>query len=302
MKLLWVLIAIFSSLCGPARAEIDGPGAGAWDSFTHSGRPRLEWEALKGYRLFFHPSEKDSLRKGLTIAFPVERKVHAAWALVKPLLEDKEFTDPWLRVEGTYEPGRLSIDWDGTYRGRPFKDGPYTFEIHVIWDGPGGEEQVWTVVALKALDFPAFAKVGGVDVGSHTLGFQKGDYVPLTTSATFSKSKLDSLPILAKVMAPELPEPFRSGGLLIMGKRIADSQGKPVDDFYRCLCQQPLPPDSPARLAPKKVRCDWDLHQDEAGLWDLRLGLYHEMKHPDRFGACDAPLLDQDRLRILITE
>ena len=298
MKSLVALLFLFAGALRPAGADV---GEGAWDALETGERPRLEWELLKGYRLFFHPDEKDALRRAITLAVPVEKKVRSVWALIKPLSPEPGFTEPWLRVEGGIDPGRLSIEWDGTYRDLHFKDGPYSFEVHVVWEGPPAQEQVFNLIVLKSLDYPQFFKVGSTEVARHPLAFKQGEFEPVEVSATLSKLQ-GRAAITARVLAPELPQAFSSTGLLVMGRRFEDASGKALRrPFWQCLCQQPLPADSPARLAARKVRCDWEVERYNAGTWDLRLGLYHGLKHAEKFGPCDAPLLDEDRLRVVLT-
>ncbi len=303
MKLNTIGIAlIITALLGlsqGARALEEGSAGGAWDSRAPESRPLLFWEELKGYRLFFHPDDSEPLRRVLTVAVGHEHILTSAWAIIRPLNALGEYADAWLRVEG--EPSRetVSIQWDGTYRGRPFPDGPYLFEIHIRWKPQ--EERSWKVVVLKSKDYPLFAKLGGEAVGKHPLRFNAGQFEPVGVSASFSRSAIPSLPVLARVLAPNLDGSFATAGIEVRGRRVETAEGVPVTSEWECLCQQALPLDSPARSLPKKVRCDWDLASAEPGVWDLRLGLYHQLNNRQDLSACDAPLLDEDRIRIVIT-
>ncbi len=273
--------------------------AGAWDTRVPDARPLLFWEELKGYRLFFHPDDSEPLRRVLTVAVSHDHKLKSAWAIIRPLNAQGEYADAWLRVEGEPSPESVSIQWDGQYRGQPFPDGPYLFEIHITWGQ--GEERSWKVVVIKSKDYPLFAKLDGQEVGSHPLLFSKGEFQPVGVSATFSQSKTPSLAMLARVYAPALGDAFSTAGIEVQGRMVEDLEGRPVNGDWDCLCQQALPDDSPARAKAKKVRCDWDLKSAEPGVWDLRLGLYHQMNHSMKVDACDAPHLDEDRIRVAIT-
>ena len=273
--------------------------AGAWDSRVPESRPRLFWEELKGYRLFFHPEDSEPLRRLLTIKVSHDEKIRSAWAIIRPLDGQGEYADAWLRVEGEPTAESVSIQWDGQYRGQPFPDGAYLFEIHILWGVD--EERSWKVVVLKSKDYPLFAKLDGQDVGKHPLIFKGGEFEPVGVSATFSQARTPSLPMLARVYAPTLQDAFSTAGIEVQGRLVEDLEGKPVAGDWECLCQQPLPGDSPARSKPKKVRCDWDLSKAAPGVWDLRLGLYHQMNHRMEIDPCDAPHLDEDRIRVAIT-
>ena len=293
------IITVILGLAQGARAmEQESVGGGAWDTRVSDTRPLLFWEELKGYRLFFHPDDPEPLRRLLTVAVPHDHKLTSAWAIIRPLNDQGSYADAWLRVEGEPTPESVSIQWDGQYRGQPFPDGAYLFEIHIRWEPD--QERSWKVVVLKSKDYPFFAKLGGQAVGRHPLIFKEGQYEPNSIEATFSKSAMPSLPILARVYAPTLEGAFATAGIEVQGKMLEDAQGKPVHGDWECLCQQPLPDDSPARQTAKKVRCDWDLSTAPAGVWDLRLGLFHQMNNRKDMSACDAPLLDEDRIRVVI--
>jgi len=83
---------------------------------------------------------------------------------------------------------------------------------------------------------------------------------------------------------------------------VLDAQGRAVPGKaeWDCGCQEALPADSPARRKPKKVRCDWDASRAAPGTYELRLSLYHKMKHPGQFDPCDTPILDEDRVRVTV--
>src|SRR3954468_2954284 len=102
MKALALLFALFSAAL-PLRA--DESAKGGFETFV-AGRPRLSWEVLKGYRLFFHPDDPEPLRRTLVLAIPTDRKVASAWSLVRPLEPNEEFKDAWLRIEGELKEDR----------------------------------------------------------------------------------------------------------------------------------------------------------------------------------------------------
>ena len=293
-----ILLASLGIAQGAVAVDQEPSNAGAWDTRMPETRPLLFWEELKGYRLFFHPDDSEPLRRMLTVAVPHDHQLTSAWAIIRPMNVEGEYADAWLRVEGEPSPGSVSIQWDGTYRGRPFPDGPYLFEIHIKWQPD--EERSWKVVVLKNKDYPNFAKIGTEVVGKHPLQFKNGQFEPVGISGTFSRTAFASLPMLARVLAPTLDGAFASAGIEVQGHQIEDAEGKLVNSDWECLCQQELAEDSPARSQPKKVRCDWDLSTAAPGTWDLRLGLYHHMKHRLDPLACDAPILDEDRIRVVI--
>lgn len=295
------LIVGFLMLLAPGAQAVDelSTSAGAWDTPVPETRPLLFWEELKGYRLFFHPDDTEPLRRLLTVAVPHDHKLTGAWAIIRPLNGQGEYAEAWLRVEGEPSPDSVAIQWDGTYRGQAFPDGPYLFEIHIRWNPD--QERSWKVVVIKSKDYPLFYKLGEESVGKHPLLFRSGQFEPVGVSASFSKSKTPSLPMIARVYAPPLDGSFSTAGIEVQGRLVEDVDGIPVTGEWQCLCQQALPSDSPARLKAKKVRCDWDLSSAEAGIWDLRLGLYHEMNHRLKIDPCDAPQLDEDRIRVTLT-
>jgi hypothetical protein len=298
-RALKALILTASLLLSQAASAQDQPASagGVWDQ-PYTGRGLLFWEELKGYRLFFHPEDTEPERRRLTLVLPTEEKIDAAWAIIRPLSPGADLADAWLRVEGEIKPEKVLIEWDGTYRGQPFPDGPYTFEIHMKWKPL--KERTWKVVILKSLEYPQFAKINGVAVGKHPLIFRNGQFEPIEVSASFSAAQVKTVPIIARLFAPDLPEAFATAGILVQGRLIEDEDGIPVNGPWQCLCQQPLPAGSPARLVPKKVRCDWDLSDAEPGVWDLRLGLYHDVNSSHVPEPCDAPVLDEDRLRVAV--
>jgi hypothetical protein len=294
-----LIITALLGLTQGARAEALGAvGSGAWDSRVPQARPLLFWEELKGYRLFFHPDDAEPLRRMLTLAVPADHVLTDAWAIIRPLTPQGDQADAWLRVEGEPGDGNVSIQWDGTYRGQPFPDGPYLFEIHIRWKPD--EERSWKVIVLKSKDYPLFYKIGGGEVGRHPLIFNHGQFEPVGVTATFSRSAASSVSVLARVLAPSLDGAFATAGIEVQGRLIEDPLGKPVHGDWQCLCQQPLPADSPARKEAKKVRCDWDLSDAPLGTWDLRLGLYHQMNNRLDEPACDSPILDEDRIRVVV--
>jgi len=297
--MLRLCLAVIISALGlrAQAADADAVFPGGWSTFAGGPRAKLSWESLKGYRLFFHPDDPETERHALNLAIPVERKLDQAWAIVRPLTQEGPYADAWLRVEG--EPdmsdGKVVIAWDGTYRGYAFPEGPYRFEVNLKFQDK--ETQRWDVLIYMGKDKPRLLKIGGRDVSGHKLAFHAGQYEPDIVSAIIPRNELTA-PLIAQVRLPGLPEPFNSTGIEVQGRRILDALGQPVKEDWACLCQEPIPADSPARSAYKKVRCDWDLAAYAPGIWDLRLSLYHEFKGSQKNGPCDEPLLDEDRLRV----
>ena len=297
-RILPVLVSLILSAIACGAQAADALSQGAFTQYVDKEtRPKLGWETLKGYRLFFHPDDSESHRRALTIAVPVYRRIASAWAIVRPISDEGAHADAWLRVEGEPTPERVSISWDGAYRGQPFPDGPYRFEVHLKYQD--GDEQSWDVLVLKSKDYPSFVKFNGQPVLDHAMQFKGGEFHPVAVAAEVSKAQ-GSAAVLARVFAPDLAEPFNTEGLLVQGRMTETLDGKPVSAAWDCLCQQPLPADSPARKAAKKVRCDWDLANAAPGVYELRLGLYHPMKHRVEPEPCDAPIIDEDRLRVRV--
>ncbi|HTB33306.1 MAG TPA: hypothetical protein VK842_00440 [bacterium] len=299
MKQLSQALAALIIIATPVLSQADDSAPrGAFSAFVdHEERPKLEWETLPGYRLFFHPKDSEPARRSLTIAVPVDDPVTSAWAIIRPASADGPYAQAWLRVEGQPAEDRVSISWDGAYLGQPFPDGAYRFEIHLLHRS--GTQQHWDVQILKSLDCPRFVKLGDIEVEEHPLAFHAGQFEPVGLAATLNRSQ-GSVNVVARVMAPNLAEPFNTSGLLVQVRPVEDAQGKPVHAPWDCLCQQELPVDSPARLKPKKVACPWDLGALAPGLYDLRLGLYHGLKHRIEPAACDEPVLDDDRVRVRV--
>lgn len=296
MKRLFLILATLSSSLA---LGADPSAKGGFESFV-GGRPLLSWEKLKGYRLFFHPDDPEPLRRTLTLAIPTDRRVLSAYSLVRPLASNLDFKDAWLRIEGELKEDRILFSWDGMYRGAVFPDMKYFYEVHVRWaDGDSLDE---TVVVLKTLDHPRLSKIGEQNLEEHPLEFKKGEYEASQIAASLSKKEWPMLPVVAKVLAPTLDGAFDTEGIQLSYKYLEDDDGNPSlrEKVWHCACQQPLPPDSPARQKAKKVRCDWDLSGLVPGVYELRLSLYHKMKHPGQFDPCDAPILDEDRVRVLV--
>ena len=299
-RILPLLVSLILSAVPWAAQAGDDPsvGQGAFTQFVEKEtRPKLGWETLKGYRLFFHPDDSEASRRALTLAVPVSHRISSAWAIVRPVSSEGTYADAWLRVEGDPTPERVSISWDGTYAGQPFPDGPYRFEVHLRYTD--GDEQSWDVLVLKSKDYPSFVKFNGQPVLDHALRFKDGEFHPVAVVAEVSKAQ-GSAAVLARVLAPELAEPFNTEGLQVQGRQVETLEGKAVTAPWDCLCQQPLPADSPARKEAKKVRCDWDLSAAAPGVYELRLGLYHPLKHRITPEPCDEPILDEDRLRVRV--
>lgn len=296
MKRLGLLVIISALGLGAQAAAANSLLGSGWTPYQ-TGRPKLAWENLKGYRLYFHPDDPEPDRRSLNLALPMARPLRASWAIVRPLTPDPLDADAWLRVEGVPDDalGRVALTWNGVYRGRPFPDAPYRFEVHLVFDD--GEAKQWDVLVLKSLQKPRLIKIGGRDVSAHKLVFRHGDYEPDGLSAIIPRGE-GSAAMIAQVRLPELPEPFNSAGIMVQGRRIADAEGQPVEAAWDCLCQQPIPADSPARQGVKKVRCDWDLSSAMPGDWDLRLAVYHQQASSRVNDACDEPVLDEDRLRV----
>lgn len=292
--LLSILIA-----AGPLGAE---SAQGAFESLQPQFRPKLSWEALKGYRLFFHPDSKVPLRRALILAIPTERHVRAAWSLVRPILPkgSKDEDLPWLRVEGKVEHDHIAFEWNGRYRDQDFPDQTYHYDVHVRWmDGDKLDQQV---VIHKSQDHPQLVKVGEVKLGEHKLAFKQGNYEAEEISASLSLADQQVLTLTARVFAPPMEDMFYAEGIQVSFKYIESEDGFPpqMKQEWECACQAALPPDSPAREKARKVLCPWDLAGMEPGVYELRLSLYHKMKHPAQFDPCDTPILDEDRVKILL--
>jgi hypothetical protein len=292
-----ILIAL--ALLASARLLADNSAKGTFETFV-DGRPRLAWELLKGYRLFFHPDDPEPMRRSLTLAIPTERKVISAYSLVRPLEPNKDFKDAWLRIEGELKEDRILFTWDGEYQGADFPDQKYYYEIHVRW--ADGDSLNQTVVILKSLDHPKLIQVGQQKLEEHPLEFKKGEFRAVNVAASFSKKEMPQVAVIARVLAPSLDGAFETEGIQLSYKYVEDEEGNPAPkaNDWICGCQQPLPADSPARLTAKKVRCDWDVSDLSPGIYELRLSLYHKMKHPGQFDPCDTPILDEDRIRVLV--
>jgi hypothetical protein len=260
----------------------------------------MAWETLHGYRLFFHPDDPEPLRRTLSLAIPTDRKVLEAYSLVRPYAANLDAKDAWLRIEGELKPDRIEFSWDGKYNGADFPDKKYYYEIHVRW--ADGESLDQTVVVLKSLDHPRLVKAGNQDLEDHPLEFKKGEYEATRIAASVSKRDVPQLSLVARVLAPQLEGSFDSEGIQLSYRYLEDTDGNPSvrQSLWHCACQQPLDADSPARTSAKKVRCDWDLEGIVPGIYELRLSLYHKMKHPGQFDPCDTPILDEDRIRVMV--
>lgn len=292
-RFLFILLAL------SFQAHGDDSARGTFEEVVQH-RPLLEWEVVKGYRLFFHPDDVEPLRRSLVLAIPTDRKVATAYSLVRPLDESKKYDDAWLRIEGELENDKVKFSWDGSYRGAEFPDLMYYYEVHVRWTD--GERLDQKVVILKSLDHPKIVKFADINLEEHPLEFSAGEFKAMKINATASKTEFALLPVVAKVLAPNLEETFQTEGIQLSYKMVAAQDGEALTEPHDwvCACQQPLPLDSPARQKAKKVRCDWDLKDVEPAIYELRLSLYHKMKHPAQFDACDTPILDEDRIRVLI--
>jgi hypothetical protein len=296
MRIHWIVAV---ALLFAAQLGADDSAHAGFEQFVE-GRPLLPWETLKGYRLFFHPDDPETMRRALILAIPTNRKVISAYSLVRPLDPDPNFSDAWLRIEGEIGNDRISFSWDGTYRGQVFPDMNYLYEVHVRWADGSFLNQ--SVDVVKSLDHPKLIKVASEDLLDHPLVFKGGEFRPQNVSARVSKQDGLQVPVMARVMAPLLHDEFSSEGIQLSYRHIQDEGGHPIpgrQNWY-CACQQALPEDSPARLKAKKVLCSWDLTDVLPGIYELRLSLYHKMNHPGQFDACDTPILDEDRIRVLV--
>lgn len=306
MRILTCLILSLLPLPGLRAAMTvpsDRPVAGAWDTLIPAARPVLDWESLKGYRLFFHPQDAEGLRHALTIAAPAHQRVLGAYALVRPLSVSASAAgdDAWMRVEGVPKEESVSIEWDGAYNGQPFEDGAYQFQVRLLL--APDERRSWDVVVYKSKDKPTFVKLGDQEIGKHSLSFRRGEFVPAEVSASFSKAATPSVAMLARVWAPALQGAFAIEGVQMDYRQVEGPEGKPLErgvEPWACLCQQALPADSPARIKARKVRCDWDLAELPEGAYEIRVSLYHRLKHPQATDPCDTPRLDEDRLRVVL--
>jgi hypothetical protein len=283
-----------------AAAPESGATGSAWDDQAPE-RPRLQWETLRGYRLFFHPDDEDSYRHSLVVDVPLEVKARTAWALISPVLKNVRWDDEaWLRVEGVAEPGRMRITWDGRYRDQEFQDKLYWFQTHLRKEK--GEAQDWQVLVVKSKDHPRFHKVAGRTIETPAFNFVGGEFIPLYASLTVSASADAEVPVEAKVYLPDLPQPFTIEGVQVAVRFIEDLQGRaPFKNAgWECLCQQTIPGDSPARKKAKVVRCLWPMSAVKPGLYELKLSLWHKLNHPAQRDSCDVPELDQERIRIIV--
>jgi hypothetical protein len=292
-------LALSLALLSATRLFGDGDAKGGFETFVVA-RPRLEWEALKGYRLFFHPDDPEPARRSLTLAIPTDRKVLSAYSLVRPLEPNKDFKDAWLRIEGELKDDRILFSWDGMYQGADFPDKKYFYEIHVRW--ADGDSLNQTVAVIKSLDHPKLLQVGDQNLEEHPLEFKRGEFRAVNVAATVSKRDNPQLGVIARVLAPRLEGAFASEGIQLSYLYVEDAEGKaPLRDRdWHCACQQALPDDSPAREKPKKVACSWDLSDLSPGIYELRLSLYHKMNHPGQFDPCDTPILDEDRIQVQV--
>jgi hypothetical protein len=289
---LSLLILLFS-----APLHSDDSAKGAFEQFAEK-RPTLGWERLKGYRLFFHPDDPESTRHALSVAVPTERKILGAWSLVRPLKPNPEFKDAWMRIEGVPQEGRVAFNWDGTYRGAVFPDEPYYYEVHLRFQG--GDKVDETVAVLKSKEHPAIVKLGSQKLDAHPLIFRRGEFQAGETALELSLAE-SPLPVVARVLAPPLEGAFAIEGIQLSYRMTLNAEGKaPRAQPWSCACQESLPADSPARSSPKKVQCLWELQGLSPGTYELKLALYHRMKHPGQFDPCDTPILDEDRVRVLL--
>jgi hypothetical protein len=292
-----ILLSLF--LAAGALRAAPSDARGAFENFAVA-RPLLPWEKIKGYRLFFHPDDPEPLRRSLVLVVPTERRVISSYALVRPLELRGKGEDAWLRIEGVPEPERVSFQWNGLYRGAEFPDKRYLFEIHVRWaDGDRLDQEV---VALKSLDHPRIAKIGGASLEEHPLVLRRGSWEAERISAGFSRAETPEVDLVAKVLAPDLEASFQTEGIQLSYRFVEDENGLPRlrEDSWHCACQEALPLDSPARTKAKKVRCPWDIAGLAPGVYELRLSLFHKMKHSIQFDPCDTPILDEDRIRVRI--
>jgi hypothetical protein len=263
-------------------------------------RPPLSYETLQGYRLFFHPDEREALRRSLLLQVPEGARLKQAYLLIRPYQPKSRKEMAWLRVEGYREFGYVRFDWDGTYRRDEFPDGLYGIDLRVTWEG--GEEKRWRLVVAKSQDYPRFVKAAGSDLDRQR-GLSltaEGEFASLREELTISKAQHPSVDLVGRVWLPGLEGDFSLSGALVQMRSVS-SDGKSWGS-WQCLSRQDLPADSPARSTAKKVAFAWDVRDLSPGLYDLRLALYHGLSVNARRDQCDVPLLDGDVLRLRLAE
>ncbi len=302
MKSLYAiaLFCLSASLLAEMSPSSSSSAGGVFQNFDQV-RPTLEWEVLKGYRLFFHPEDSQPLRRGLNILIPSQRPVSKAWSLVRPL--NQEYSkDAWLRIEGEIDQEKVSLAWDGTYGGAEFPDLAYLYEVHVRY--ADGEKLERKVLVLKSKEHPRLAKVGDVSLEEQRSVFKGGEYEPERSAVTLRRSAGVYITLTARVYAPHLDGIFKISGIQVSQRYVEDVDGNAGLGMneWNCACQAELPDDSPARLKPKKITCVWDLSANPPGLYDLKLSLWHKINLAREFDLCDTPLLDSDRIRVMVLD
>jgi hypothetical protein len=283
-------------------SSADLAAADAWMRYEDGSRSLLNYETLGGYRLFFHPAERDPLRRSLVLSVPKVARLKQAWLLIRPLTPRTRRPDAWLRVEGYREFDHVRFDWDGTYRKGEFPDGFYEVDVRVTLEG--APERRWTVVILKSLDHPRFARINGADLGLRRCALaESGAFDPTQEEAAFSRA-LGKVEILGRLWLPELEGDFSLGGALLMARPVQgpDKRGRYKLGAWECMARQALPPESPARRQPKKVRFQWEVAGLKPGLYDLKLALFHPLVVNASVDPCNLPVLDYDVLRVRVTE
>jgi len=276
------------------------PAADAWIKFDDGQRPLMAFETLKGYRLFFHPDEREPLRRSLVLQVPVGMHLKRAYLLIRPYSPQSREQMAWLRVEGYREFDYVRFDWDGTYRRDEFADGLYRVDVRVTL--LEGDERRWQVVVAKSADYPRFVKAGGqaLERLRHLALSPSGEFLPKDVELTLTKTALADCELQGRVWLPALERDFEISGALVALRRVAED-GRPKGD-WECLSRQELPADSPARKGPKRVAFHWPLKDVAPGLYDLKLALYHGLVVNARRDECDVPQLDGDVLRLRVVE
>ena len=294
-RIMLLSICLFTGVSGRAFE-----GEGTWDQLVVA-REKMPWESLRGYRLFFHPAHEQSLRRSIMLEVGSDRPIVSAWALVRPL-DQAEGEDAWLRVEGDSRPGYLIFSWDGTYRGREFEDALYHFEVHIRWKHE--KEQKLDLIICKSESSPQIYKIAGRDIHRSAVIFKGGEFLPAEESMLLVKSEQPQVDLLARAWLPKLPEDFQADGVVVDWRMAEGPQGEKLarKEVWQCACQQNVAQDSPLREKRRAVRCRWDISDLPAGVYDVRVSLWHTQQLPAGADSCDQALLDSDRIRVRIED
>jgi hypothetical protein len=289
---------IFAAWIAPAFCQ-----EGSWDTLKkdeREERPRLKWELLKGFRLFFHPEDLQAMRRSMLLAMPRGYQLRTAYLLIRPRPDKGSIPKAWLRVEGSSFQGQVRFDWDGCYQHQEFPDGLYEVDLNLYYQG--GISQRVNLVVLKSKDHPRFVKVGNREFRKQRFHFVDGEFVPEEANLALSKSATPQAPLVGEVFLPFLEGEFTASGAMLSYREVIQEEGKPEEyGAWDCFCQQVIPANSEARQKLKKVACAWDLTDVEPGLYDLKISIWHEPKRVKNPDACDVPILDYESVRVQVT-